>query len=769
MSNKRTLSALATGLLLLAGLPVLAQEPQEAQAKADMTESSMESSAKGFSFHVDPLVIGFLDSDVDTGSAKFQEFRDLSSGLLLDLNLLGESADGERYFDFDAAHAGRKDARYTLNYGKVGRYSILFDYNKIPHRFGNGGRTLYTETSPGRLEIANPVQGALQGAVATQAGINPAGINYTFLRNLLAPYLAAAQPIDLALQRDRTLARIDLGRTAKLGWQLEYTHEARSGNRPYGGSFGFSNATEIPEPTEYDTTGAELSGEWNTATSGLRFGYRYSQFENNVSTLYWDNPFRLTGGTDPSAYTAPGAGSINGSAVGFADLAADNDSNVLFLNGRTRLGNWWASGSAVYNRMQQDDDLLPYTLNSSIVGIDEHGVKFDATNPANLPARTADREAVTTNLQASAGTRFGESWGLTLRYRLYDYDNKSDRIEFPGYARYHAVWEAIARITVPYAYSRQNLGGDLSWDLGKRSHLVLGYELESWDRDYREIKTSDEDIYRVAFDTQPSDRFSLRARYEYGDRSIGAYDTAAQEDSFVESEGITNLLGLRKYDEAARTYDSVNVEAQMFATDALSFTFGATRRNEDYDKSQFGLSYDDILQYNAELGYSPGESFNFFLFGHRADRETQLKARQSGATPSVNPLDNWTGTFNEVTDTWGLGLNGKVGPHWGYDLSANWTKSDGEAAIFSPPGGAPDLAVGFDNYEDIKLLSLLGRVDYRITEQAAAGLFYRWEDYTLDSFIVQGLQSYLPGALLLNPNFGDYRGKVLGLDLSLKF
>jgi len=754
MSNKLTLSALAIGLLLLAELaPAAAQE----------------SPAKGFSFRFDPLVIGAIDTDVDTNSSKFQEYRDFSSGFTLDFNLLGESADGERYFDLAADNVRRKDARYTLNYGKVGRYNILFDYNRIPHRFGNGGRMLYTETAPGRLEIANPIQGAIQGAIMNQAALNPAGITFPFLRNLLSPYLATAQLIDLALERDRTLARVDLGRMGKLGWQLEYTHEARNGNRPYGGSFGFSNATELPEPIDYDTTGAEISGEFNTATSGLRFGYRYSRFKNNVSTLYWDNPFRLTGGTDPSAYTAPGAGSINGSAVGFADLAADNDSNMVFLGGRTRLGGWWASGTASYNRMQQDDPLLPYTLNPSIVGINFNGARFDPTDPANLPTRSADREAVATHLQASAGTNFGERWGLALRYRYYDYDNKSDRIELPGYVRYHAVWEPIARITVPFAYTRQNLGADLTWDLGLRSHLVFGYELESWDRDFREIKSSDEDIFRLSYDTQPWEKLTLWARYEYGDRSIGDYDTAAQEDSFVEPEGITNLPGLRKYDEAARTYDSFNVEAQVFATEAWSFSFGATNRYEDYGKSQFGLIYDDILQYNAEASFTPGESFSFFLFGHRADRETRQKARQSGATPSTNPLDDWTGTFNELTDTWGLGLNGKLATRWGYSLTANWTRSDGEADFFSPPGGTPDRAVGFDNYEDIELLSLLGRVDYRITDSAAAGLFYRWEDYKIDSYVLQGLQNYLPGALLLDPNYGDYRGSLLGFDMTLTF
>jgi hypothetical protein len=46
---------------------------------------------------------------------------------------------------------------------------------------------------------------------------------------------------------------------------------------------------------------------------------------------------------------------------------------------------------------------------------------------------------------------------------------------------------------------------------------------------------------------------------------------------------------------------------------------------------------------------------------------------------------------------------------------------------------------------------------------------YRWEDYTIDSFIIQGLQNYLPGALILDPNYGDYQGSAFVLDLSLSF
>src|SRR6185295_979349 len=142
-------------------------------------------------------------------------------------------------------------------------------------------------------------------------------------------------------------------------------------------------------------------------------------------------------------------------------------------------------------------------------------------------------------------------------------------------------------------------------------------------------------------------------------------------------------------------------------------------------------------------------------------------------TPSTNPLDDWSVKFSELTDTWGLGLNGKLNAEWTFDLSSTYTRSDGEADFTAFPGGAPLTPVhpllDLGNYEDIKLFSVLGRLAYKINPNATTGLFFRWEDYTIDSFILQGLQNYLPGALLLNANVGDYTGRVLGLDLSLTF
>ncbi len=374
----------------------------EAATEAESATELKRRPSQGFTFRVDPLVLQVLETDVDTESSKFEEYRDLDSGFRPSLHLFGEG--GDRTLDIRADAIGRDDARYTLDYGVSGRYGLLFDFNKIPHRFGNNGHMLWTRTGAGRLEIADPVQAAIEGAVAQQFATNRTGVNFAFLNGLLAPYLATATEVDLGLIRDRTLVRLDLGRMARLGWSLEYSHENRKGDRPFGGSFGFNNVTEIPEPIDYKTDAAELAGEWNTRQAGLRFGYRYSTFKNDISTLIWDNPFRINPSTDANAYQSPSSSSINGSSLGFADLAPDNESSLLFLTGRARFGgDWFANGSVSYNVMTQDEPLLPYTFNPAIVGIAETGAAFDPTeSPTFRPATPTTRSTSSTSARRQA-------------------------------------------------------------------------------------------------------------------------------------------------------------------------------------------------------------------------------------------------------------------------------------------------------------------------------------------------------------------------------
>jgi len=142
------------------------------------------------------------------------------------------------------------------------------------------------------------------------------------------------------------------------------------------------------------------------------------------------------------------------------------------------------------------------------------------------------------------------------------------------------------------------------------------------------------------------------------------------------------------------------------------------------------------------------------------------------ATPSTRELDNWSVEFDEGTATLGLGLTTTF-KRWAADLSVRQSDSNGDADFTAFPGGLPlgtrPAAQDFSNYEDTELTAALAKLGYKINDWFSLGLGYLWEDYIIDSFILQDPRNYLPGALLLNGNIGDYEGEVVYFDVGVRF
>ncbi len=709
-----------------------------------------------FSLSLDPVILEGLSNDTDGDDAKFEEYRDLGNGFRIPyLHLLGESKDGNRTLDFTVRNGGRDDARYTLDYGVAGSWSLLLDYNKIQHRFGDDAHTLYTRTGPGVYEISDTVQRAVETAITAQGAAATGAI--------LAPLFAAAPTVDLSLQRDRSKLRLDLGKRGNLRWSLDYDHENRTGLRAGGAAFGFGLANEIAEPIDYQTDNAGVGGEWVGHNGGLAFGYRYSQFKNDISTLIWDNPLRAPTSTQ---------------ARGVEDLAADNDAGTAYVNGRVKFaGDWWANGAVNYTRMTQNDKLLAYTINPNVLGTHEDGTKFDASNPANLPQARAGQEADVLNISGNLGTKFGDNFRLKFRYRYYDYDNKSDRIEFPGVVVFHAAaFTAEPRITVPYAYKNDDIGAELSWDVLSDSTLSFSYDKKSVNREFREVASSDEDVFRVSFDSRFAEAFTLRAAYQRSDRSIDGYRLTAELDTFVEPGTPANFPGLRQFYQAAKKTDTADFDLEWEINDKISLQAGLKHGKDDYDESTHGLLDSKFDIVNAELDWNLTDDSLFYAWASHEDRKSNQRSRQSGATLSTNPADDWTFKAKEKTDSAGLGWTSKLSTRWTLDLSGEWNKARGKGDFTATPGGLPlsgtpirTAALDLGNYDNSELKAVRLKIDYAFNANLGVGLWYMYEDYTQDTYRLQGINgNFLPGTTIaLNPLDGDYKGKVLGLSLKL--
>jgi hypothetical protein len=378
---------------------------------------------------------------------------------------------------------------------------------------------------------------------------------------------------------------------------------------------------------------------------------------------------------------------------------------------------------------------------------------FDPTNPANLPEQKFDGEVDVLAINADAGTRFAEDWGLTFRYRYYDYDNQSGRIEFPGYTRFHAVWEDIPRVSVPYSYSKDDIGAELTWDMSTTTNWSLSFNRQSWDREHREVESSDDDTIRLAFDTQPWQKLKLRASYEIGDRSISHYDIEAAEATFLEPSTPNNQPGLRRFDEAAREYDLWRASAQWFPSDVLSVFFEVSGRKDDYTESEFGLLSDEIMSYNVELGWTPAEGQN--LTSSAASPTARYSRRRaSWRYTSTNPSIPGAGDLDEVLDTWGLGWSQAFGAEVELRPAGQLVNDDGKgdfrgrAACRCPPRRRPAARTAAQDipiYEDVELFAAKWKLEYKMTDAAGVGFPSLRGLRTVDSFISEGQPFYLPG------------------------
>ena len=703
---------------------------------------------------------------IDTESSKFDEYRDVPDGAVLAFFGLSSITDSGRYV-ITGEDVGQRDARYTVE-AERGDFGINVVYDQIPHRFGNDARTLLEQTSRGRFEISDTLQRSFQTSIEQQRAISPAGVNFTFLHNLVDPSFAAANTIDIGLVRKRGLLELRYGPGELWDWgsseataygvKVSYFQENRVGGRQAGTSFGFGNIVETPEPIDYVTRDVGISAELPLRNAVIRGGIQYNDFENRIPGMLFDNPFRVTDTTDANAYQSPSSSSILGSSRGQVALPPNNKAItgtvgfLMKLPASSRL-----NADLALSHWSQNEALLPYTVNTAITS------PLNASDPASLPVSNFDGKITTFTGGLSFASRPLARLGINARYRLYDMDNKSERVELPGYVRFDAVWEEIPRISVPYEYSTQR--GDLAvtYDLGPVT-LEGGYRHDVTERTFRETEETTENALRLAADFRPLQWVAVRTSYEFGSRDFDHYDPEhAEHASFLDPGPAVNLPLLRRYDQAAKNLNRISALVQLMPFDGnLGVTLHLLQSTDDYDDdSDFGLLKSESRSWTVEADYAPTDRWNVYAFYSNESYDTFQRGRQSGAAPSTNPLDDWTANIQDDVGSLGIGGTYAISDRADLKLFTRYQRVDGNNDLDSPPGGAPDIAFDIVSFDDTKLWTSSIELEYRLTDVWRLSVGGWIEDYQAHDAQTTGIGNYMPGGFFLAPNDADYRGNVL--------
>ena len=670
---------LILGVLLTAGIPAAADDAEEAPSAISGT----------FEYGA-----GYVSDD----SYRFGRFSGMDDeGPFViggfDVHFLPGRPD---YLHLQGQDLGLDSRRLSFEYGKQGHYETRLEYRELPNFKMDSGFTPYQNPGSDDLIVA--------------PGASP---------NALLPF-------SLDTKRKRISGGISY--FPKKNWKtsLDVSHEKKDGTDwigaglqrlPAGGgggggiSFGQTYAVILPEPIDQTTTEVDANLEYNGEQSQWKLNLHGSFFNNDHSSLRWEDPgFNTPGG-------GPGGGGVRLPPQGQLALAPDNQFFQLGLSGSSRVTDTTrVTGTLSVGLMQQDDDFLPYGLSGSV---------------GPLPRSSLDGEVYV----------YAGRIGLTSRpirpLRLkaeYSYDERDNNTSQEAYL--YDVMDsgktpnpAIPITNEPLSYRKHKAKLGANYRFSPMWSGSAGYEYRDTERDYSDVEKTREHIGSTGLKWRPRDDFDASVRLSRSSRDASDYQAELANQNPL----------LRKYNLADRDQDKAGLLLNYAPVSNLNIGFSADLVDDDYTDSDLGLTDADSHNYNLDLSYFPTQDIRLNAF-YSYDR---IESRQLGSPASglFYKID-----YDDQVDTFGVGAN--IDNVWrGLDLGLNYRYSKGTGGIEYTNLGP---LTGSSEYPDLmnKLHHIELSAGYDLKENTRLKLSAIYESMRTDNWAVDGVPAYPTNQLL---------------------
>ena len=300
-------------------------------------------------------------------------------------------------FDVTARNIGYRDQKYTADYqNRKVKFSFVFD--SIPLNYCYNCLTPWKETGANSWVLDDATQKAVQNS-RYPVPVTPLPPGYvaipgTYAQNqLVSVYRAQAQPFEIRQRRDTTGLNLSYDLNTDVALSAGFTTTRKSGNQPFGMSFAFNNANELPMELDNRTNDFGAAIEWAKPQGMIRAAFDYSAFSNQFNSVEWDNPFQLvdyTNGKVPpdGPYDASGYSNGNGAARGRISSFPDNTMAVVSFMGLYKFSRHTSvNGTVQISDQNQNDELIPWTTNAQI---NQPSVWALFPSLASLPRATAE-------------------------------------------------------------------------------------------------------------------------------------------------------------------------------------------------------------------------------------------------------------------------------------------------------------------------------------------------------------------------------------------
>ena len=345
--------------------------------------------------------------------------------------------------------------------------------------------------------------------------------------------------------------------------------------------------------------------------------------------------------------------------------------------------------------MEQDEDLLPATNNSSLA--------------VTLPRQSAKAKIDTVTANLKVHSRVSDKLRLNAAYRYNDRDNKTPSALFDWVTT--DAFAAVARQNLPYSFTDQNLSLGGRYQLARQARLSAGYEYAQKDRTHQEVDKTTEDTLWGKLTARSQKNVDLSLRAAHADRNASGYNL------ITETSPSQNPL-LRKYNMADRSRNTASIQVGLNTSERLSINFSVDLSRDNYSDSALGLTKSRETGFNTDATLLLTEKTSLHAFGGRE----QIKSQQAGSQAFT--AADWFARNDDSIDSFGIGVKHRlIRDKLAIGLDYLLSLSTGEISI---DAGTPDSA--FPKLRsDLNTLKLY--TGYRLADNLSLNAAYWYENY----------------------------------------
>lgn len=643
------------------------------------------------------------------------------------------------YWTFSAVDLGLKTAAAEFSIGEQGNYGLTIDFSSI-------------------------------NTVANDTGVTPfrgdevLRLPNTWVPALSTPGMTASAAFDqVEPEVQRNSLNIEFNKHFGNAWMIEamYGYETKDGEKLTGAVF-YSDAANphaaiVPEPVDFESSEFDFNLEYSGADLQVALSYHFSDFDNKIASLRWQNPYS-------GAFSAD-VDYPNG--FGEMALAPDHQFQQVRARGTYRLTpKIRLQFNGTSGKTEHKGKLLPYTANPLL------------TVATALPTSQLD-DLDTASFYVGLIANPTRRVSLNFKYWYEERDNTMAR--FPWlYVRGDSRDQPVARRAIfnnPQHVTKERISSEVTFRTTGRTRYTLIYDYEEVTRSLVSVEETEEDKLSAIVKLYPWDKFSVRFEIAHSDLAASTYQwaesffnrfTVEQINMIPDNRRWTNHPLLRQDNLANRQSYFAKANITYWPVDSLNFIFEGDYQYHDYDKSVLGLRSRSQVMLNLSANYTPDSSVNIYGWLNYGAFETEQSGRsfRGGVEQPANeilpplpqgsdPTRDWE--VEEEVETLGFG----AGVKWivvqdKFDLTADYvyTKTTIEHD-FSTNGATDILGVPLPEVDSL-LHQLVVSGNYHVGKNLSLQWKYQYFRFSDEDWARNGVNvSTLPKVLGLgerNPN-----------------